>query len=130
MSNLQKFVGYAHAHDIIYNERERREFGLMGRRALREITRALSPISKDVHYNPAGIATSGDLTAIMMFNNKIGLYISVNKRSPKSKLTIMYRTVMSMDDWTGGSNNFADEEEFQDLEFWKNEKEKIINRGF
>jgi len=91
------------------------EFRKVGREFLGKVSKDIGFDEVDIHYNPAGIACSGDHTLIGMKEGK-GLYISFNTDGMKE---ILYRTVTHMKDWTGGYNYYvsltADYKEMSEL---------------
>ena len=78
------------------------EFKLVGQAFLKRAAREMKLDQVDIHYNPAGIACSGDHTLIGMRGDK-GIYVSFNTDGLSG---ILYRKVQHMKDWSGGVNKY------------------------
>lgn len=90
-----------------YNEEFKKKLKSVGIRAMRELAELLELKEFDVNFNPAGIACSGDLRLIGMWENGNGIYVMMNKDFPdRPSGDVLYRTVRHMKDWTGGGNNY------------------------
>ena len=90
-----------------YNEEGKVEFKRIGIKAMKELAVALELKEYNVSFNPGGIAVSGDLLLMGMWNENLGVYISMNKdflNAPWGQ--VLYRTIKHMKDYTGGSNNW------------------------
>jgi hypothetical protein len=108
-----------------YNEEFKKKFKTVGLKAMKELACLLELKEFDVHFNPAGIACSGDLTLIGMWEEGKGIYITMNKDFPNKPWgDVLYRTVKHMKDWTGGGNNYF---EFDLLGSPNGLKERIMN---
>jgi len=79
------------------------EFKKVGRAFLKRAAKEMNLDQVDIHYNPAGIACSGDHTLIGMRGDK-GIYVSFNTDGLSG---ILYRKVQHMKDWSGGVNKYV-----------------------
>ncbi len=108
--------------NLSYNDDGKKEFKTIGKKAMKELATILELKEIDVNFNPGGIAVSGDLRLMGMWNNDIGIYISMNKDFPTATWgQVLYRTIKHMKDYTGGTNNWlkyedlASEEKMKDM---------------
>jgi hypothetical protein len=79
-------------------------FARIGKKAMKELAQLLGLTTFKVSFNPAGIAVSGDLTLIGMFDDHVGIYVSINHEM--TGLEVLYRTVRHMKDYSGGVNRW------------------------
>jgi hypothetical protein len=106
-----------------YNEDFKKRFRTAGMKAMKELALLLDLEEIDIHFNPAGIACSGDLRLMGMWKDGVGIYVTMNKDFPNAPWgQILYRTIKDMKDYTGGSNNFF---KFSMLQFPDHMKEEI-----
>ncbi len=82
----------------------KKEFGRLGKKAFTELAQILGLKEYKVDFNKAGPAVSGDVTMIGMFDGEKGIYFSLNRDGSDNGL--LYRTVKSMKDYSGGYNNW------------------------
>lgn len=107
-----------------YNAPFKEQFKKVGTKAMRELAELLDLREIDIHFNPGGIAVSGDLTLMGMWSDGNGIYISMNKDFPNKPWgDVLYRTIKHMKDYTGGSNNYF---EFALLQFPEALKERVL----
>lgn len=99
-------------------------FGRMGKAALKELGEYLGLKEFSVDFNKSGVAGSGDLTLMGMFETEKGIYISFNKDG--FGLGVLYRTIKHMKDYTGGSNNYFNESEFATPEVIKEKVHRLV----
>lgn len=90
-----------------YNPEAKEHFKKTGIKAMKELAKLLKLKVYDVNFNPGGIAVSGDLHLMGMWNDKNGIHIFMNKDFPTSVPAgqIVYRTIKHMKDFSGGINN-------------------------
>ena len=95
------------SEDLSYNDEGKERYRKVGLAAFRQLAKLLELKEYDVHFNPGGIAVSGDLTLIGLWSDGNGVYVSMNKDFPNQPWgQILYRTVKHMKDWTGGVNQW------------------------
>lgn len=101
--------------DLSYNEEGKKKFRSIGLKAMKELAEILDLKVYDAHFNPGGIAGSGDLRVMGMWDDAQGIYISMNKDFPNNSWgQVLYRTISHMKDFTGGSNNYLRFEQLGD----------------
>jgi len=79
----------------------------LGRSVLRQLAKALNLKEFKVNVNKAGIAVSGDITLIGMFDDNDGIYVcmsSPNMFKEYGQEVFYWRTVKHMKDYSGGIN--------------------------
>jgi hypothetical protein len=103
-SLLTKLITFIGSHTLEYNHSNKEQFKEMGLKAMRRLASALKLRELEASFNPGGIAVSGDLHLHGMFNDKIGIYITISQWG--NKVNFLYRTVTGMKDYTGGQNNY------------------------
>ena len=111
-----------------YNEEFKERFKAVGRKAMRELATLLElneiGYEIDIHFNPGGIAVSGDLTLMGMWSEGNGVYITMNKDFPNTPWgQVLFRSIKHMKDYTGGPNNYF---EFALLDSPNELKERIM----
>lgn len=79
----------------------------------------LKPFS--VTNNPAGIAVSGEITLMGMWNDNNGLYLQISQ-PVTNRQSFLYRHISHMKDYTGGSNQWLSCDLFANGEY-----EKLMN---
>jgi hypothetical protein len=99
-------------------------FGRTGKAALKELAQYLGLNEYKVDFNKAGVAVSGDLTLMGMFEPEKGIYISFNKDGFSNG--VLYRTISHMKDYTGGGNNYFSETEFATPETIKEKVYRLV----
>lgn len=110
--------------NLCYNDDGKKEFKKIGKKAMRELATILELKEIDVDFNPGGIAVSGDLYLMGMWNDDMGVYISMNKDLPTAPWgQVLYRTIKHMKDYTGGANNWL---KYEDLASQEKLKEMIL----
>lgn len=85
---------------ISYDLERKDEFKKKSMSFLRRLAKDLNVVEKDIDFNPAGVAVSGDATLMGMWSEDNGIYVTI------SDDTLMYRSIKHMKDYKGGSNNF------------------------
>lgn len=124
---LLQFAEFVASHDTInaYDGIEvKAKFGRLGKQAFKELAEYLGLKEYDVRYNKGGIAVSGDLTLMGMYEPEKGIYISMNKDGFGPG--VLYRTISGMKDFTGGSNNYFNESEFKTPETIKKRMRELL----
>ncbi|MDG1950078.1 MAG: hypothetical protein P8J32_04680 [bacterium] len=105
----------ANGKNLSYNDDLQKEFEKISKSALREIAKQLPLVESKVYFNKGGIAVSGDAHLMGMFANGIGIYISVNEPLFGSRtMNFLFRTITHMKDYTGGTNNYMTDFNFED----------------
>lgn len=91
---------------VSYDEMKKNVFKSLGQKFLKEVTKHIPFKEVKISFNPGGIAVSGDHNLMGMLNDHTGIYVSFNAdRICQSQ--ILYRTVANMKDYSGGANNWA-----------------------
>lgn len=111
-----------------YNPEFKEKFRKIGVKAMRELATLLElneiEHEIDIHFNPGGIAVSGDLTLMGMWSDNEGIYISMNKDFPNKPWgDVLFRTIKHMKDFSGGSNNYF---KFELLQFPEALKQRVL----
>lgn len=102
----------------------KQNFKKLGKKAFKELAEYIGLKEYDVNFNPGGPAVSGDLTLMGMFNSNIGIYISLNKDGFSNG--VLYRSIKSMKDYSGGNNNYFPEGEFNHPEEIKEKVYRLL----
>ncbi len=109
-----------------YNEPFKKRFKSIGTKAMKEFALLLDLEEIDIHFNPAGTACSGDLRLMGMWNDGVGIYVTMNKDFPNAPWgQVLYRTIKHMQDYTGGPNNYFQFSMLQFPDAMKKEIEKL-----
>lgn len=89
-----------------YNYEGKKEFQRKSLSAIREVAQELGlrTVKPYVRYNPGGIAVSGEITLHDMLTDNVGVYIQISMLF--GKLSVMYRKVKSLKDFTGDHNRY------------------------
>ena len=104
------------SHDLgyIWGEREsgpnedKKEFLKTGKTFLWNLSKDLKLRDAKVSVNPGGIAVSGECSLIGLWNDSSGgIYIQLSQSSFDRENVLLYRSVQSISDYTGGQNNFV-----------------------
>lgn len=107
-----------------YNAPFKEQFKRVGKKAMKELADLLELKEVDIHFNPGGIAVSGDLTLMGMWSRDEGIYISMNKDFPNKPWgDVLFRTIKHMKDYSGGSNNYF---KFELLQFPEALKQRVL----
>ena len=98
----------------IYKGSAKWEFRRIGKAAMKELANYLDLVEVDIHFNPGGVAVSGDITLMGRDRDGKGIYVSMNK-DMVSICQVLYRTIKHMKDYTGGTNHWMSFEELADI---------------
>ena len=97
-----------------YNAPLKSEFARLAKAAAREIQSELPFVESKISYNKAGIACSGEVGLMGMFENGVGIYIKLDEPAfSNESITFLYRTITGMKDYSGGSNNYMSNESIE-----------------
>ncbi len=102
-------------------------FGRLGKQALKQLAEYIGLSESKVDFNKAGVAVSGDLTLMGMFEPENGIYISYNKDGIQDR--VLYRTITHMKDYSGGQNNYFHEIAFAEPERIKEKIESLTKQA-
>jgi hypothetical protein len=106
LKTLHTFM-QANGKNLSYNEALKAQFKKLSTSFLRALAKQLPFTEKKVSFNAGGIAVSGDAHLMGMFNNGIGLYITINEANFScDSMNFLYRTIKDMKDYSGGPNNY------------------------
>jgi len=106
-SQLTRLIRFVQDNDLSYNQSAKDKFKERGLQAMKRLASALKLREFDVSFNAGGIAVSGDLHLMGMFNDNIGIYIIISKGAfNHNGCTFLYRTIKNMKDYSGGGNNY------------------------
>lgn len=123
--NLTRLFNIVSEYTLPYREDNKEMFAKEGVSIMKSLAKYLKAKSFDVHYNKGGIAVSGEVYASMMFTDEIGVYFTIQQDSfGGKKYNILYRTIKSLKDYSGGGNNYFNEE-FKDAQKVKKEVYRI-----
>ena len=107
-----------------YNGAFKARFKAIGKKAMKELAVLLELKEHDVSFNPGGIAVSGDLTLMGMWDEGTGVYVTMNKDFPNKPWgDVLFRTIKDMRDFTGGPNQYF---RFNLLQFPEALKEEVF----
>jgi len=107
-----------------YNWRFKEKFKKVGEKAMVELALLLDLKEFTYHFNPGGIAVSGDLTLMGMWGLDNGVYVTLNKDFPKAPWgQVLYRSIRHMKDYTGGPNQWFG---YELLQFPDALKERVL----
>jgi hypothetical protein len=114
-----------------YGAKAKKRFLNEGRSILRILAQELGLSKYEVKINKAGIAVSGDVTLIGVWDdgdNSRGIYISLSEPAmyvghpfifgreyDPDECVFMYKSVQHMKDWSGGRNQWTGFNDFKDL---------------
>lgn len=110
---LMRRLGELLSHNLgyIYGEREsgpngeKKEFLDKGKRFLTQLGADLGFTEMKVNKNPAGIAVSGEVTLMGMWNEGNGLYVQLSEPAI-SDWCVLYRECRHLKDYGHGNNRF------------------------
>jgi len=106
-SQLTRLIRFVQDNEISYNQSAKDKFKERGLQAMKRLASALKLREFEVSFNAGGIAVSGDLHLMGMFNDVMGIYITISKGAfNHSGCTFLYRTIKNMKDYSGGQNNY------------------------
>ncbi len=115
LAQLYNFMN-ANGKELGYNHELQQKFQQISMAFLRALKKELPFTECKVSFNPGGIAVSGDAHLMGMFENGIGLYITINDSCfSERKLNFLYRTISHMKDYSGGPNNYMTNEQMQNV---------------
>jgi len=105
MSKLIETLKFISSHTLTYNHENKDQFKTMGLQAMRILASRLKLKEFEASFNPGGIAVAGDLHLMGMFNDEVGIYISISGSSFRGgEYSFLYRTIKHMKDYSGGAN--------------------------
>jgi hypothetical protein len=116
MKKLNTLLAFMHTNggNLGYNHDLQTQFEKLSKAALRELTTQLPFTEVKVYFSKGGIAVSGDAHLMGMFDNGTGLYITLSEPSfSGGAMTFLFRTITSMKDYTGGSNNYMNSSDIE-----------------
>jgi hypothetical protein len=116
MKELKSLVNFLDKNELEYNQEGKDRFKKTGLATMRKLAKALKLQKFEASFNPGGIAVAGDLHLMGMFNENVGIYFSISSGIMKRGFSCMFRTIKHMKDYSGGSNNWMDGNEFSDLD--------------
>jgi hypothetical protein len=104
--------------DFGYNEELKREFKSAGTKYFKEVCRALKKKYPELNcrhsYNAGGIAVNGDISLRITTEDDSGMYCLISSGAASPSIRLMYRTIKYSEDYSGGTNNWADSTIFSD----------------
>lgn len=106
----------------IWGEREsgpngdKKVFLSTGKTFLRALAKDLELCSAEVHVTPGGIAVSGECSLIGMWESS-GIYVQISQSCGDRERVLLYRTVKSVNDHTGGRNIYLNCGELERLSY-------------
>lgn len=107
MSKIENLLKFISEHNFEYNQHNKDRLKEIGIVAMKRLASALKLKEYKVSFNPGGIAVTGDLYLMGMFNDNIGIYISITKGWNRNEgFSFLYRTIKNMEDYSGGGNNY------------------------
>ena len=110
MKELKSLWNFVNGRQLSYDQPNKDRFKEVGLAVMRKLAKKLKLREFEASFNPGGIAVAGDLHLMGMFNDKVGIYIQVSQGCFGTKFECMYRNITHMKDYSGGSNNWANEE--------------------
>lgn len=117
MKQLKALVRFLETHSLSYNQEAKDRFKTIGLATMRKLAKELKLKTFEASFNAGGIAVAGDLHLMGMFNDNVGIYFSITDGSfARNSVSIMFRTIKHMKDYSGGSNQWMSGDEFSDLE--------------
>lgn len=88
----------------------KRDFELKAKEFAKSLSKELNFTECKIRYNPGGIAVSGDITMFGKFQNGKFMYMTI---STPSSHGIMFRSASSMEDYSGGTNQWFNPSAFE-----------------
>lgn len=117
LKKMKAMVSVLRTKDIGYDEFAKEEFKRSGQAAMKALAKELPFKQMEVHFNPGGIAVSGDLSLHGMFEDGRGIYIHVSQHCwDGSKVSCYCRAITSMKDYTGKRNNWLKDTDLLDID--------------
>lgn len=107
MSALNEMMNILTQNDLSYNQPLKNRFRNQSHIFLDKLARDLGLVEREVSFSPGGPAVSGDALLMGMWDDRVGIYISIDQFSP-GKPSFLYRTIKHMKDYTGGYNNYIE----------------------
>lgn len=115
MKSAQKLLVFTRRNPIgtvAYDIEKKTDYALYGQMLVKDILTELQEhttlIDQKFWYNKGGIAVSGDHNVMALFDTGKGFHLFFNH---DSNLGICYRTISSMQDYTGGRNRWMSMEQ-------------------
>lgn len=113
IKNFNQLATIVELRELSYNPRNKQEFKVVGTRVMKELAKLLDLKESRVSFNPGGIAVSGDLSLMGMWEEGRGIYVHISGKGITE--TIMYRTIKHMKDFSGGHNRWMKSDTLLDL---------------
>lgn len=107
MKELRNLYIWMNGRTLTYNQEAKDRFKERGLADMRKLAKRLKLREFEASFNAGGIAVPGDLHLMGMFNDKVGIYITISQGVFSTSPECMYRTIKHMKDYSGGSNNWA-----------------------
>lgn len=89
-----------------YDDQAKQAFGAIATKFLKKVADGLGLKEKSIQWNKGGIAVSGEVSLYGMFDDKHGVYVMLS--TPSFCNGILIRSITSMQDHTGGENQWLD----------------------
>lgn len=106
-SQLTRLIRFVQDNDLSYNQSAKDKFKERGLQAMKRLASTLKLREFKMDFNAGGIAVSGDLHLTGMFNDVMGIYITITKGAfNHNGCTFLYRTIKNMEDYSGGGNHY------------------------
>ncbi|HUU89513.1 MAG TPA: hypothetical protein VMX17_17405 [Candidatus Glassbacteria bacterium] len=106
-SKLTRLLRFVQDNDLSYDQSAKDKFKERGLEAMKRLASALKLREFKADFNAGGIAVSGDIHLMGMFNDTMGIYITITKGVfNHNGCTFLYRTIKNMEDYSGGGNNY------------------------
>lgn len=113
---LQHFSDFLSKYGAIDGYKEggkvKSTFGKLGKQAFKELAEFLGLKEYQVKFNKAGDAVSGEVQLYGMYTDDSGIYIHYNRDFFPAQ--VLYRTISSLKDFSGGSNHYFNDDHFGD----------------
>jgi hypothetical protein len=87
-----------------------------GKAFLRQLARDLGLTESKVWANPGGIAINGESTLMGMWSEGNGIYVELTQALGGCGC-VMYRDILTMKDYSGGTNNWVSPHDFETLSY-------------
>lgn len=107
MKELKSLRNFVDGRQLKYDQPNKDRFKEIGLAVMRKLAKKLKLREFEASFNPGGIAVTGDLHLMGMFNDSIGIYIQISQSCFGANFECMFRTIANMKDYSGGSNNWA-----------------------
>lgn len=113
---LSRDLGYIHGERESGPNGDKKTFLKTGKTFLWNLSKDLKLCDSKTSTSPGGIAVSGECSLVGMWDD-VGICVQIGQPNYDRERVLLYRTVQSMDDRTGGQNHFLTLRDLQRMSY-------------